>query len=128
MSGPERRVTFKGTFHALIVVAGWALFAYWWGRVIPQVDARDVTFALLFGGLTALATALVTLLWVRYNLGIFRRKGPRKRLVPIAEDCGKDALGRRIAGPGPECLRTARLVVVSVDGETKTYEAAQVAT
>lgn len=125
MSDKRKRVTIRGTFHALIVVSGWALFVYWWDRVIPEVDSGDATVAVLFSGATALATVLITLLWVRYNIGIFRRKGPRTHLVPVTENHGTDVLGRKILLPGPEALKAASHVVISADGETKKYETTQ---
>ena len=115
-------MTLKGTFHALFAVFGWALFVYWWNLVLPQIDSRDAFIALVFIGLTVLVTVLATLLWVRYNIGIFRRKGPRKTLTHVVENHGADFLGRRIERPGPESLKTARHVVVSVEGEVKKYE------
>lgn len=121
MSRPRKQVTIKAIFHALIALAGWALFIYWWNRVIPQIDSRDAAVALVFIGATVLATVLVTLLWIRYNIGIFRRKGPRTRLVRAAENRETDFLGRTIVRSGP--LKTASLVVVSVDGKAKKFEA-----
>src|SRR5512134_1549347 len=127
MSDPRRGVTVRGTFHALIAMICWGLFVYWWNGVLPQVDSNEPVIALLFIGATVLATVLITALWVRYNLGIFLRKGPRRRLTRVIENYGTDSLGRRIERPpGPESLKTARLVVVSVDGESKKYEVAEV--
>lgn len=120
-------MTIKGTFHALVAIFSWGLFVYWWNSVLPQVDPSEPAIALLFIGATVLATVLVTVFWVRYNLRIFRQKGPRRRLTLVAEDYGKDFLGRRIERPPErESLKTARLVVVSAEGETKRYDAAQV--
>jgi hypothetical protein len=65
-----------------------------------------------------------TLVWVRYNIGIFRRKGPRKNLTDVAENHCTDVLGRRIEPLGPGSVKTARLVIVSLEGEVKRYEAA----
>jgi hypothetical protein len=121
-------MTLKGTFHALVAIFGWGLFVYWWNQVLPDLDSKDPVIALLFIGATILATVLVTVLWVRYNIGIFRRKGPRKSLTRVIENHDTDFLGRRIERPpGPESLKTARLVVVSVEGDAKKYEVAQVA-
>lgn len=128
MADPHRRLTLRGTFHALIAILSWGLFVYWWNSVLPQVDSTEPSIALLFIGVTVLVTVLVTALWVRYNIGIFRRKGPRRRLTRVTEKTGTDYLGRTIERPlGPESLKTARLVVVSVEGESKKYEVPQVA-
>jgi hypothetical protein len=114
-------LTLKGTIHALFVVFGWALFVHWWNRVLPLTDSRDASIALVFIGLTVLFTSLATLLWVRYNIGIFRRKGPRKTLTLVEENRDADFLGRRIERSGQGSMKAARVVVVSVDGEVKTY-------
>lgn len=120
-------MTLMGTFHTLIAIFCWGLFVYWWNTVLPQVGSSEPVIALLFIIATALATVLVTVLWIRYNIGIFRRKGPRTRLTHVAENKGTDFLGRRIEWPpGQEFLKTARLVVVSVEGESKKYDVAQV--
>ncbi len=115
-------MTLKGTIHALIAIFGWALFVHWWNRVLPQIDSRDAIIALIFIGFTFFITVMITLLWVRYNIGIFRRKGPRKNLPLVTENRDTDFLGRRIEQPGPGTLKTARLVVISVEGEVKKYE------
>src|SRR3989304_919893 len=115
-------MTVKGSFQSLIAIFGWALFVHWWNRVLPQIDSRDASIALAFIGVTVLITVLVTLLWVRYNIGIFRRKGPRKNLPLVTENRDTDFLGRKIEQPVQGSLKTARLVVVSVEGEVKKYE------
>ncbi len=128
MSGSIHRLPLKGTFHALIAIFCWGLFVYWWNSVLPQVDSSEPVIALLFIGATVMATVLVTVLWVRYNIGIFRRKGPRKSLIRVTENHDTDFLGRRIERPpGPDSLKTARLVVVSVEGDAKKYQVAQMA-
>lgn len=125
MPDNPRRVTIKGFLHALIAISGWALFVYWWGRVLPQIIKRDAVIALVFIGVTVFITVTITLLWVRYNIGIFRRKGPRKNLTLVTENRDTDFLGRKIEQPGPASLKTAHLVVVSVEGEAKKYEVAK---
>lgn len=98
---------------------------YWWNRVLPQIDSRDGFIALVFISGTVFITVIATLVWVRYNIGIFRRKGPRTNLTRVAENRGKDVLGRRIEPPGAGSHKTARLVIVSLEGEVKKYEAAK---
>jgi hypothetical protein len=57
---------------------------------------------------------------VRYNLGIYRRKGPRRTVPDVKEDVGADALGRKLIHPGVGELRSARVVTVSLsDGNGK---------
>jgi hypothetical protein len=96
---------------------------FWWNRVLPQIDSKDAVIALVFISGTALITVITTIVWVRYNIGIFRRKGPRRNLTHVSENHGTDFLGRRIEPPGPGSLKTARLITVSLEGEVKKYEA-----
>jgi hypothetical protein len=96
---------------------------YWWNRVLPQIDSGDAVVALVFISGTGLITVIATLLWVRYNIGIFRRKGPRRNLPHVSENHDTDFLGRRIEPAESGSLKTARLVIVSLEGEVKKYEA-----
>src|SRR5512145_78198 len=116
------RVTWREAFHVLLAAATWVLFFYWWGIVLPQVRRDDAVMAALFIVLTSAATALLTAAWVRYNIGIYRRKGPRLQLTPAAPNRDTDALGRAIVRPDDGSLRTSRVVVVAVDGDRKTME------
>ncbi len=112
----------REVLHLLVAAATWILFFYWWGIVLPQVRRDDAVVAVLFIALTSLATAVVTGAWIRYNIGIYRRKGPRLQLTPPAAGRDTDALGRTIVGPDDGSLRASRIVVVAVDGDRKTIE------
>ena len=124
MPNHPRHVTVKTTFHALIAISGWALFVFWWIRVFPQIHSGDGFIALVFISGTVCISVITTLLWIRYNIGIFRRKGPRKNLTDVTENQGSDVLGRRIEHFGSESVKAARLVIVSLEGESKKYEVA----
>jgi hypothetical protein len=115
-------LTFKGTFHALIAVLTWVLFIAWWNQVIPQVTTEDASLAFFVIFLTILICSVLTLLWVRYNVGIFRRKGPRKTLPSVPEECEADHLGRRLDHPGYEFLKSSPLVVVSREEDRKKFK------
>lgn len=117
-------VALRRIFHAAVALGGWWLFFYWWWQVLSFTHPVDAALAALFIGGTLAATVLLTLLWVRHNLGIHRRKGPRTRLREVSEGREADVLGRSlILRPDGEALRRAPLVLVSVDGEEKRLEA-----
>ena len=78
----------------------------------------------LIPAIGALATVALTSAWVRHNIAIFRRKGPRTGLPAVSESVDADALGRRIVSPGDDSLKRARLVSVSVSGNVKTLDPA----
>ncbi len=115
-------LTVREVAHVLIATATWVLFFYWWAIVLPQVRRKDAIVAALIIVLASLATAVLTAVWVRYNLDIYRRKGPRLLLTPAVPDRDVDALGRRIVRPDDGSLRLSRVVVVAVDGDRKTIE------
>jgi hypothetical protein len=116
------RVTIRGISHAFLVILTWILFVYWWNQVIPQITVEDASMAFLVIFLTFLICTILTLLWVRYNVGIFRRKGPRKNLPSVSEERDADYLGRRLDHPGYDCLKSARLVVVSREDDRKNFK------
>ena len=105
--------------HALIVVSAWVLFFYWWYCVLPATLLADAASAILAILVVALCTVALTLGWVRYNLGIYRRKGPRRKIPDVSERVVADALGRDLVHGGWEALRASRLITVSVDGENR---------
>ena len=115
-------VTIKGILHALLAVLTWVLFVTWWNQVIPQVTVEDASMAFLVIFLTFLICSVLTLLWVRYNVGIFRRKGPRKNLPTVSEEREADYLGRRLDHPGYDLLKGASLVVVSREEDRKNFK------
>ena len=115
-------MTIRGIFHAFLVILTWILFVYWWNKVIPQITVEDASMAFLVIFLTFLICSVLTLLWVRYNVGIFRRKGPRKNLPPVSEERDADSLGRRLDHPGYDFLKGAPLVVVSREDDRKNFK------
>jgi len=122
LSRGRSRLTIKGLFHTLLIVLTWILFAYWWIKVIPQISVEDASMAFLVIFLTFLICSVLTLLWVRYNIGIFRRKGPRKNLPSVSEEREADYLGRRLDHPGYDFLKYAPLVVVSREEDRKNFK------
>lgn len=115
------RVTIKGIFQGLLTILTWILFVVWWKQVIPQVTVEDASMAFLVIFLTLLICSVLTLLWVRYNVGIYFRKGPRKNLPFVSEERETDFLGRRLDHPGFDCLKTSQLVVVSREEDRKNF-------
>ncbi len=110
----------REALHVLIAAATWVLFFYWWGIVLPQVRRDDALVVALFIVVASAATALLTAAWIRYNIGIYRRKGPRLKLTPEAPDPDTDSLGRTIVRPDDASLRASQVVIVAVDGDRKT--------
>jgi len=91
---PREPRSIRGWLHALIVVCTWVLFFYWWYCVLPATLLSDAAWALFDIFAVSLCTVVLTLGWVRYNLGIYRRKGPRRKIPDVSERFVVDALGR----------------------------------
>jgi hypothetical protein len=64
---------------------------------------------------------------VRYNIGIFRRKGPRKHLPAVSEERDADYLCRKLDHLGNEFLKCTPVVVVSREGNKKIFEMPEIA-
>jgi hypothetical protein len=105
----------------VVGVLGWLAFvACWW--LVLRRDPRTWREELAVPLASLLLVAVVTLVWVRHNLGIFRRKGPRRGLPAVDAPWTHDTLGRPL--DLPRAAVTASVVeLVVVDGE-KVYRVA----
>src|SRR5205085_6706648 len=117
-AGPVRR-----TFHALISLAGWALFVYWWWIVFHRVSGSEIRFTLVFIALSLVGVVLATLGWAWHNLRIFERKGPRRQIREATSPFNRDGVGRAVtySAIGPD-RRMAPVVYVRLAGEGKRYD------
>lgn len=112
--------------HIIAGVFFWLLLALLWVLLVLDQKAtpaalRDTLFllAVLMG--TVLA---ITIWWVRHNVGIHRRKGPRQGRAEVPAAVDRDRLDRPIRWAMPGGVRTARAqahLVVELDGDVKTY-------
>jgi len=112
--------------HSLVGIAFWLLLAGLWvvlaleGKV-SGVALRDTGFRLaaLMG-----VVLTVTIWWIRHNVAIYRRKGPRRGRPDNAPRTHADRLGRDVdwalPGGAPAALEERHLVV-DVSGDRKTY-------
>jgi hypothetical protein len=112
--------------HSLIGVAFWVLLVALWVLLALQGKAsgaalRDtgVWLAALMGAVLA-----VTIWWIRHNVAIYRRKGPRRGRPENPPRTHADRLGRDVEwalpGGAPAAM-TQRHLVVEIAGELKTY-------
>lgn len=116
---PERLTAARRLLHALVVLAGWVLFVWGWERVLAgRPDFAELL--LLIGGALVLVPVL-TLSWVLHNVGIYRRKGPRRSSARVALDYRHDFNGRHIDADWA-MLAGARRVRIRNDGAHKRFE------
>jgi len=118
-AGLKRPWGLRGLCHTLIAAGAWVLFFFWWRQVLGFTRREDVIFVLIFIGVTGVATTLLNLIWVRHNIGIFRRKGPRTRVTEVSQDRSSDSLGRPIQLTASGSLRRSRVVTVSASETEK---------
>lgn len=114
--GGRRRIV-----HAVLVVLGWLLFAWSWQRVTaagPEVG--ELRWLLLTA---VLVVPVLTLSWVAHNVGIHRRKGPRRSVPAVTARHDRDFNGRRLEADWP-ALAMARHIDIVVDGDRKRFVAA----
>jgi len=116
-AGPSRRA-----FHTLVAIAGWALFVYWWWLVVQRVSAHEIRFTLLVIGIALGVILVLTALWVVHNIRIFRIRGPRQQMRPVAQDSSHDTVGRNVQFPAvPEDCLSAAVVHVRIRDGAKLY-------
>jgi TRAP-type uncharacterized transport system fused permease subunit len=115
--------------HATLAIAFWVLLVLLWVMLWVQHKASG---AAVVGTAARIAICVglvlsLTLWWVGHNLGIYRRKGPRKGRPSARPDVTADRLGRQLLwaleGGAAEALAVGHLVV-ELDGDLKTYRAA----
>ncbi len=112
----------RQALHVLLAVAGWVLFFYWWSIVLRDVDPRQVRFTVLFVGIALVVVVAATVAWVVHNLSIFKRRGARTHVRPVAEDVTEDTLGRPLQFDlDRDAIRAAPMVRVVLDGGRKVY-------
>jgi hypothetical protein len=106
--------------HAGLIALGWLLFAWGWHRVTaagPEIG--ELRWLLLTA---VLVVPLLTLSWVAHNVGIHRRKGPRRSVTAVTPRHDVDFNGRRIEADWPT-LASARRIDILVEGERKRFVA-----
>lgn len=104
--------------HALVLVAGWGLFAGSWWLVLQRPRDTAGLSQLVIGAVIVMPA--ITLAWIAHNIGIHRRKGPRRGVAPVPLRYDVDFNGRRIEADWP-ALQNARTVVIERGDGVKRY-------
>ena len=98
----------------------WVLFFWAWERVLSSWPSTDLFASLRLLALIGSLCGVVITLWIRHNIGIFRRKGPRMGVRQASMSFSRDSLGREVALSAPDVFQ-ARCVVVGLEGGRKVY-------
>ena len=124
MSPPDRtrpaglRSPLHAVGHVVLVVLGWAGFAWLWSLVLGRPWESADLRRLIVG--TLVVAPVLTVAWIVHNVGIYRRRGPRRSVPAVAWRYERDYNGREVAADFA-ALRDARTVVIDVDGGRKRY-------
>lgn len=113
-------------FHQLIGVLFWLLLVGMWFQLAGshRINAENIVDSLQYVAAVAGAVLTLTLYWIRHNVGIHRRKGPRAASPVHAPRIDADRLGRplRWSLPGGHAGAVAEQhLVVEIRDSTKLY-------
>lgn len=106
--------------HAAIVLAGWLLFVWCWRVVTADHPSIGQLSDLLIGALVVVPVFTVS--WVVHNVGIHRRKGPRRSVPAVEQRYERDYNGRVIQADWAALAGAQRINVV-IDGDSKRFVA-----
>lgn len=107
--------------HIALVALGWLLFAWSWHRVsVNGPEIAELRWLMLSA---VLVVPVLTLSWVAHNVGIHRRKGPRRSVPAVTTHLERDFNGRRLEADWA-ALATARRIDILVDDDRKRFVAA----
>lgn len=116
----ERLPPRQALVHGVFVVVGWVLFfAAWWVVSRRPWDSYDLTVLI---GVAAFAIPGVTYAWIRHNVAIYRRLGPRRAARAVEPRYERDFNGRRIEADW-QALSRAHRVTIDAQGAVKRYRA-----
>lgn len=110
----------------LVALVAWLAFAaMWWWAFASRGPIEDQLRDLAAIAVFSLLVVVVTSLWVRYNVRLYHRKGPRMRIPDGGHDYSRDTLGRTVIADF-DTLAYERFVIVRVlegpNGPIKSYE------
>ncbi|MBI5254988.1 MAG: hypothetical protein HY855_00705 [Burkholderiales bacterium] len=105
--------------HGLVVVAGWALFGWCWFDVTQRPNEVSDLWRLMI--VAALLLPVVTVAWVAHNVGIHRRKGPRRAVRPVSVRYAQDFNGRPVQADWAELAHAGYVEIALDEAGVKCY-------
>ena len=115
--------------HKLVGVLFWVLMVGLWAIVIsrPQAGTANITYSVRYVAIVSASVLLVTVVWIRHNINIHRRKGPRHGRPATAARLDEDRLERPLTWAmrgGHDQARGAHHLVVDIEDGRKVYRRA----
>jgi hypothetical protein len=123
---PITRGEMRQLAHKFVGVVFWLLMVLMWVIVVRQhkAGAANITHSVQYVSIVAGAVLSVTLFWIRHNIKIYRRKGPRNGRPADPPRTDEDRLGRPLTWAvrgGHYQARRARHLVVEIEDGRKVY-------
>ena len=102
------------------MAGAWVAFGAFWVKVGLETPLSLAVQTAVGLAVTLAVSVAVTSWWVRHNLAIYRRRGPRKQVPQATMAFVEDFLGRRLDADWDR-LRDAPTITVTIDGGRKVY-------
>jgi hypothetical protein len=116
----------RQALHVAIGLVFWALLGVLWAVLALEGKASGAAFRDTGLQLAALMGAVlaITIWWIRHNVGIYRRKGPRRGRPELTPRTDEDRLGHVVRWALPDgvaAAATEQHLIVELDDGIKTY-------
>lgn len=103
-----------------VISGGWLLFVWSWIRVAQETSVGTVLSGIVVLAVMTVVAVAITLWWILHNLGIYKRKGPRRSVPLVMPEYRNDFLGRDLDGDWM-LLRRSSVVLVRMDEGDKRF-------
>jgi hypothetical protein len=119
MRRPRLTKPFQRFIHLFGLLAGWAIFVwFWWHVLTTQSIDHAVLGWLIIGSLVLFP--LITFAWVAHNVALFHSKGARTQVREIKKQYSRDWTGRSVEANWP-AIRAARAIDIRLDDGIKQF-------
>jgi hypothetical protein len=108
---PAAHVNRRTALHAVLLSPLWLAFAVGWWRVLRNWPLADIARSFELLAAIAALYGLALTLWIRHNLMIFARLGPRLTVRAVTGDFSRDALGNAVDCREPETFAAQHITI-----------------
>ena len=109
----------------VLAIVGWVLFAWLWWTALATGPTDNQLRSTLTVGAVDLGIVVVTMLWVRWNVAIYQRKGARRAVPAVEYAYDYDCAGTPVVIPAA-VRNGSRSIIIEIEGEgdarTKVYQ------
>lgn len=113
----------RSLLHYCLLIPLWLVFFWGWHLILFRWPQQELLASLRLLAATGALCAVVVVLWIRHNIGIYKEKGPRLQARQVHSNFKKDVLGRDLVLPA-STIAGASHIVVEVHERRKVYRPA----